>query len=207
MIPDGFDPERWVIIERDDRPAERCLLGGNPHTHYGLMHTWCVDDDRFTTIRKADIVDASPVAWAWIDGYLAGSEPDLNEYLGIDRDEAGLIARDDPAFARWRADMAVGRRDGWMPFLFRRPAAPVPADAEHLDPWCWVGGEFWAWRDGRWSVLAPAPPGWDGSSPTPSICDTRGHCDLAMYGVWAICIDCSQATETEPVEDSDGDRG
>lgn len=209
VIPDGFDPERWVVISRDGRPPERCALGGKPHTHYGLMHAWCVDREEFTTINKADIIDASPVALAWIDGYLVGSEPDLHEYLGISSDEAGLIGRDDPAFARWRADIAVARRDGWMPFLHLRPSSPVPADAEHLEPWCWVGGEFWAWRDGKWSVVAPAPPGWDGSSLAPSICDVRGHHDLAGYSAWVICMDCGEATETEldDVDESDGGNG
>jgi hypothetical protein len=207
MVPDGFDPDRWVLVARRGHSPERCLLGGNAHTHYGRMHAWCVDHERFTTISKADIIDGSPAALAWVDGFLVGSEPDLHEYLGITGDEAGLIDRDDPAFARWRADVAAARGDGWLPFLHQRPVTPVPAEGEHLEPWCWVGGEFWQWRDGGWSVVAAAPAGWDGSSLAPSICDARSHHDLAMYGVWAICMDCGNAMEMEAEDVSDSDDG
>jgi hypothetical protein len=204
VVPEGFDPERWVRISRTPDIPGRCFLGGNAHTHYGHIHAWSEDLADFVTIRKDDVVDASPLARSWIDGFLVGSEPDLHEYLGISADEAGYIHREDPAFSRWRTDMAVAREEGWMPFLRLRPSSPVPADAEHLEPWCWVGGEFWAWRNGSWSVVDPEPAMRDGFLAS-SICESRGRCDLAMFGVWAICMDCGDATETEPDDADESD--
>jgi hypothetical protein len=200
VLPDGFDPERWIVVSHPQAWG-RCFLGGNAHTHYGHIHAWSEALSGLVTIRKDDVVDASPVARAWIDGFLVGSEPNLHEYLGISYDEADYIDRDHPTFARWRADMAVAREQGWMRSLRPRPSSPVPADAEHLEPWCWVGGEFWAWRNGTWGVVDPAPPMRDGFLAS-SICESRGHCDEAMFGAYAICMDCGDATEME-VDDSD----
>jgi hypothetical protein len=166
------------------------------------MHAWCDELREFRTISKDDVIDASPVARAWIDGFLAGSEPDLHEFLGVTDDEAGHIAGDDPAFERWRAHLAESRESGWMPPLLLRPSAPVPAQAEHLDPWCWVGGEFWAWRDRQWSVIDPPPPMRDGFLET-SVCHARGNCDLALFGDYAICVDCGDCCEGEREPDDD----
>jgi hypothetical protein len=33
-IPDGFDPERWVMIVRAEHGLSRYFLGGKPHTHH-----------------------------------------------------------------------------------------------------------------------------------------------------------------------------
>jgi hypothetical protein len=197
VLPDGFDAERWVLVSRPPHIPGRCFLGQNAHTHYGHIHAWNEELGDFVTIAKRDVIDASPLARAWIDGFLVGSEPELHEYLGIDADEAGDIDRDDPAFARWRGAMAVARERGWMPALRLRPSVPVPRDAEQLQPWCSVGGEFWAWRAGSWGVVAPAPPMGDGYLAS-SICESRRHCSLAMFGTYAICMDCGKATETEP---------
>ena len=188
-------------VSRNPDTPGRCFLGGNAHTHYGHIHAWSEDLADFVTIRKDDIVDASPLARAWIDGFLVGSEPELHEYLGISSDEAGHIGRDDAAFARWRSDMAVARERGWMPLLRLRPASPVPVDAEHLDPWCWVGGEFWAWRNGKWAAVEPAPPMRNGYLAS-SICQSRDHCNLAMFGAYAVCVDCGDAMEME-LDDAD----
>ncbi len=196
VVPEGFDPDRWVVLSRTMNIPGRCFLGGNMHTHYGHFHAWSEDLGDLVTVAKHDVVDASPLARAWIDGFLVGSEPRLHEYLGISADEAGNIDRDQAAFVRWRADMAVARDRGWMPMLRLRPSSPVPADAEHLEPWCWVGGEFWAWRNGTWGVVDPAPPMRDGYLAS-SICESRKHCDLAMFGAYAICMDCGDATEIE----------
>jgi hypothetical protein len=33
-IPDGFDPERWVMIVRAEHGLSKYFLGGKPHTHH-----------------------------------------------------------------------------------------------------------------------------------------------------------------------------
>jgi hypothetical protein len=202
VIPEGFDPQRWVVVRRLQHAPVRCFLGGNPHTQYGLMHSWCEELGEFRTINKDDVIEASPVAHAWIDGFLVGSEPDLHEYLGLSVNAADHIDGYQEAINRWQADLAEARKNGWMQHLFLRPSAPVPSEVEHLEPWCWIGGEFLAWRDGRWGVVDP-PPSMSGGFLERSMCHARGQHEMEVFGTYIICVDCGDCCEVELSEPDD----
>lgn len=68
------------------------------------------------TIRKDDILEASPEALAWIDGFLAGNEPDFAQFLGVSWDDAEKhYYNDDPLCETWVAAMRAFRTRGWLP--------------------------------------------------------------------------------------------
>jgi len=105
-----IDEDRWVLTTR---VSGRCYLGGNAHTHPGHMHAWSEQLDKLITIRKDDITEASPVAWAWIAGFLTGNEPDFAHWLGTTWDEAEPHeTQDDPLFWQWKDDLRFFRAHG-----------------------------------------------------------------------------------------------
>ena len=74
----------------------RCRLEGNAHTFPGRMAAWSETLASSVTISRSDVRDASPEAWAWIDGFLSGNEPEFHEFLGIDAFAAELVDRFGP---------------------------------------------------------------------------------------------------------------
>jgi hypothetical protein len=111
--PHDHDETLWVVVT--DVPG-RCFLGGNAHTHLGHIHAWSEDLGKLMTIRKDDVIDASPQARIWIQGFLTGNEPSLAEWLCVTPDEAFVHERhDDPKFQEWKRELRRFRQRGWMP--------------------------------------------------------------------------------------------
>jgi hypothetical protein len=101
------DPRRWIVVPWCGR---RDYLHGNPHTRRGLMAAYCPHDERGYSVSKADIVEMSTEAAAWVDGFLRGNEPP--DPLG----ENGLEAGDDhPAYRAWRAGTERFHETGQWP--------------------------------------------------------------------------------------------
>ena len=63
------------------------------------------------------------------------------------------------------------------------------------------GAPIWPWREGSWVVVDPAPA-MRGGFLASSICESRGHCDLAAFGAYCICMDCGDATDMK-LDDAD----
>jgi hypothetical protein len=54
----------------------RHFLLGNPHTFPGRIYGWCGIKKRSFFFSKSEIEEASPEAIIWIEGFLAGNEPE-----------------------------------------------------------------------------------------------------------------------------------
>ena len=88
------------------------------------------------------MVDASPTARAWIDGFLNGSEPTAVDMYG----PGVLDDEDDSRWDRWRAAIAAYRRTGKLPHQAWRPLLPFSAGVTlPLSVWALVGDEVWTW--------------------------------------------------------------
>jgi hypothetical protein len=182
--------EHWVETEG----FGRCRLDGNAHTFPGRIDAWSETLDCSVTISRSDIREASPTTWAWIDGFLAGNEPEFHEFLGIGRHEAGRFDDDDPAYDRYRRAMADFRRSGSMPTELRGRPTLGPPSGLPIEPWSLAGGQAFGWDGSVWVVLDPQPD--DVSSRT--ICAVRGHHELEGAGeVHLFCVHCGMLIELE----------
>jgi hypothetical protein len=118
--------ERLFVRLPDGRTG---LLLGNPHTfpgHFNVLTT----AGEVITCALYEIISASQEAEYWLQGYLAGSEPDPSEIWG-----SGTYELDDqgPELSAWRVAAERFRRTGkWGPNGFcprcgrlRLPSATV----------------------------------------------------------------------------------
>ncbi|HWJ63225.1 MAG TPA: hypothetical protein VNS19_14740 [Acidimicrobiales bacterium] len=67
----GFHEARWVTASGH---VGRLLLGDQAATEVGGLGVWSLALGSGTRIDVADVVSASPLARAWIDGFLAGQD-------------------------------------------------------------------------------------------------------------------------------------
>jgi hypothetical protein len=117
-------PVRWervaaeepVVDERlwfEARCGGRDFLVGNGHTFPGRIAAWCPERRVAYNVSRVELGAMSDEARFWIDGFLAGAEPDPPE----DGDEADLVAwraatirfhRTGRWFGRWRTCATCG---------------------------------------------------------------------------------------------------
>jgi len=182
--------ELWVETD-----AGRFRLDGNAHTAPGRIAVWSDAVGSGVTLSKSDVRDASPEAWAWIDGFLAGSEPELYEFLGIDALDADLLADDAPAIRRYQDAMAIFRATGSLPYpIERRPTLAPPAGLPRA-PWSAAGGEVLGWVGRAWQPLVPQPE-LTFALIVGTICAERAHHELTLAGDHHVyCADCGELTE------------
>ena len=180
----------WV---RTARQAGRCFLLGNAHTFPGRIHAWDEETQTAITISKRDILEYSDGARAWVDGFLAGTEPSVTDFLGIAADDVDYGADD---VQRWQAAMKLFRAEGELAPLMPRPRTAVSAEAAMLNPWAIAGGQVYVCQEGAW--VRGAPRQLDGSFDSSSICaETRMH-SMAFYEpCHSVCIDCGYCTEMD----------
>ena len=173
----------------------RCRLDGHAHTFPGRVAAWSETLASSVTISRSDVRDASPEAWAWIDGFLSGNEPEFHEFLGIDADAADALPDDDPGWKRYEQALAEFRSTGSMPFLLNaRPTLPPPPGLSP-EPWSAAGGEVFGWNGTAWVPLDPQPQINFGLV-AGTVCLERGHCELDGVGEHHVfCGDCGQITE------------
>jgi hypothetical protein len=79
------------------------------------MRTWDAEGHQVLYMSKSEIVAASPAARRWIDGFIAGSEPSLSEYLLISPAEADLLEEDDLLVREWQEALAQYASTGELP--------------------------------------------------------------------------------------------
>lgn len=136
----------WVRLH--DR-AGTWWIDGNPHTHRGRMRAWNDADQRPIFFSLSDVEDASPLAWAWIAGFLAGSAPGPEIMFGLDYDDDRL--------RRWRRAEREYRRSGEWPHADWGVLIDFPEGVElPVNVWMHRGDEVWEWT-GEWrKALSPA---------------------------------------------------
>jgi hypothetical protein len=117
----SFDPELWIEVA-----GGRRYLLGKAHTFHGRMRCWDPEEKLVLYYSKKEILKASPAARRWIDGFIAGSEPTLSEYLFITSTEADLLEEDDPLVDEWRQALAYYAETGEMPTdYWKRAMEPI----------------------------------------------------------------------------------
>ena len=67
-----LDHRLWYV---DVRCGGRDYLTGNPHTFPGHVAAFCPHIESGWTVVVSEIVEMSPEARIWLDGFLAGNEP------------------------------------------------------------------------------------------------------------------------------------
>jgi hypothetical protein len=187
--------ELWVETEG----CGRCRLDGNPHTFHGRIGAWSETLGTGVTISRSDVRQASPEAWAWIEGFLAGNEPELHEFLGIEALNAEMLPEDDPAHGRYAGALAAFHATGSWPFeIAQRPTLPPPPGLSRL-PWTAAGGEVLGWDGGAWVPLDPQPE-LHFVLLAGTVCDERGHHERDEAGDHHVfCPDCGELSEVASV--------
>lgn len=195
-----LDASLEVVVD-----GEVGYLEGNAHTFAGRMHIYVPRLGYDVTRSLSELESISDAARWWIRGFLAGCEPDVYDYLGIDA-RLGDVEPTDAEYERWRAFNARYRETGDWPALHKRPRLPlVITDEERAElriqgtprPWAKAGERVWVAEGATWVEAVPQPQLVDGEIPG-SICAERGYPDLlALQSGWTICLDCAEVTPAE----------
>lgn len=185
LHPD-FDPERWVIAAGYEG---RLYLGYNPHTFVGRIGAWAPSLGHGTRISADDIVDASSTARAWLDGYLAGSEPGAEFMFGA---EIHDLPDDHPRWQRWRDAVGRYRATGNWSGGFWTDLTPILGDVL-LPAWTRRGDEIWAWDGQEWVASEP------GEGDPGRVCAERNAHSMAVIDERHLqCEDCGLTDEALP---------
>jgi hypothetical protein len=202
VTPDGggrlhpdFDEDRWVTTKGSD---ERLFLGYNPYTHIGRIGVWVPSLGHGTRISLSDVTDASPLARAWLDGFLAGSGPDPEVMFG---DGIYDLPDDHPPWKRWREALHEFRHTGdWEAGRWVEVTA-IEGDVDLVQPaWVRRGPEIWVWTGTAWAEAEPQPA-WSWAFLTGSICEirqTHSEDEVGIDDRHTQCGDCGRIFEREP---------
>jgi hypothetical protein len=193
--PPEADERRWVVVQGFDG---RCYVIGNCHTFRGRMACWSESTGQTFAFSQSEVLDASDMSRAWIDGFLAGNEPQPEEMFGI-----GIYDADDsdPRWSRWRDAVRQFRATGHWPHGPWHDVMPFPPSTR-LSAFVWTlrGDEVWTWDGASW-IRAEPPPERHFRSLRGTVCDQRGHHDLtAVTSVHSVCDDCGYTVETVPAD-------
>lgn len=180
-----------------------CWLIGAGHTFRGRMLAVMVESGQGLHISKDEIVDPAPEVAAWVEGFLAGQEPDFAEWLGLSEPLGDAFEEDPVVWARYEACLRSFRETGHMPYrLHRRPTAPPPSGWE-ARAWTIVAGEVLRWDGTSW-VAADPQPAFTFEVLVGSACDGPDGHDLELVGrSREICTRCGVLTEDVIVFDPD----
>ena len=187
------DVDLWVRV----RGAGKVYLVGNAHTSFGRIAGYAEALQCGYVFSVNEVEDMSASAGAWLAGFLAGNEPDLDEYLGFG--EVWDLGDRDPNVLRWIEACRSFRQTGYMPPLPRRPHKVVPANP--LLPkgrlWHPAGEQVWVWDGEGWSIEIPQPQLADNSFLVDTVCYDRGnHAEwIAIPPSHEVCRDCGRMTE------------
>ena len=188
-----MDEDLWI---RTPACEERDYLVGNSHTFPGRMAGYCPMRGIGFSVSLDEIEEMSPEAARWIEGFLAGNEPDPDEMFGPGIHDAD---QSDPRWQRWRHAVAEFRSTGrWRPTRWGH-MIPFPMGMT-LPPFVWAlrGDEIWTWREGLWRRANPQPEHHDGGLKG-TVCFERGDCELsALTTVHLVYEDCGSTTHVVP---------
>lgn len=105
-VPSFADAALWIVTSC----GKRDYLLGNPHTFRGRMSAYCPHEQHGYAVGKSEIVEMSPEAARWVEGFLRGNEPDVP--VGEDGRE---VDADDRRYAEWEANLELFRESGEWP--------------------------------------------------------------------------------------------
>lgn len=193
--PPELDERQWVVVQGFDG---RCYIIGNSHTFTGRMTCWSEATGQTFSFSKNEVLDASETSRAWIDGFLAGNEPTPVDMFGV-----GIYDADDsdPRWSRWQDAVRQFRATGSWPHEPWHDLTPFPPGTR-LPAFVWTlrGDEVWTWDGASW-VRAEPQPERRFHLLLGTVCDQRGHCDLAVVtSVHTVCDDCGSTTEGVPAD-------
>ena len=82
---------------------------GNPHTFPGRMLAWCEHKERSFFFSKREVEQCSTESAAWIDGFLAGNEPEPPSNPG------GDVEFESAEYKTWLERVEAFRESGAWP--------------------------------------------------------------------------------------------
>lgn len=183
---DEIDEDLWVRVEGYEGLL---LILGNAHTHRGRISVWSDALGFSTRISKYDVDMASEKARAWIEGFVAASEPSLSEYYGHDN-----FADDDPLVERWRRACARFRERGSIGRIKYDPGFAIPPGVP-IEPQIWHGGweTTYLWNGTSWELADETASAKDFKRG--KACEDDPTCDPQTVEVapdlW-LCPECGQ---------------
>ncbi|WP_017935891.1 hypothetical protein [Nocardioides sp. Iso805N] len=191
-----LDTSLEVVVD-----GEVGYIEGNAHTFPGRMHIYLPGRGYDVTRSLCEIDSMSDASRWWIKGFLAGCEPDISAYLGIDLIEDDSAEATAEEYERWQAFNARCRDTGCWPQLNKRPRTPLIITPEEkadlrvegeLRPWAMVGERVWVPAGATWVEAAPQPQLVSGFMPG-TVCAERREDDvLHLDSGWTICVDCGE---------------
>ena len=143
---------------------------GYSHIRRGSFSVWFPDEGESFSTTLGEIDSMTDDARSWIAGILAGNEPDIWEYLGVDR----FYDPTEAEYLRWQNFTARFRQTGVYPFdLNRRPTRAIEATDDELAeirvrpwrPWSKAGERVWVPSGDTWVEADPQPDLVDGQMP------------------------------------------
>jgi hypothetical protein len=133
----------WVRLGEawSGNPTLRWRIVGNGHTHRGRIAVEPIGtSDPPVNISLGDVVDCSAEAKIWLNGFLAGQEAGLNEFLGreVDQVSASEIERWQDWNASWRRTVTRRACSGSRRrSTYRRISDhPFPGSTLRVTTWC-----------------------------------------------------------------------
>jgi hypothetical protein len=174
------DSDLWV---RARGYEGRLLLGSNPYTRPGRIRVSSPLLGRDIIISKNEIVDASPLSWAWIKGYLIGSGPRPSDLYP---DEVSSRLQ------RWATSLKEFLETGeWTAGFWVDLPSTIPILEIDATPYAIRSNEVWRWTGESWIFESPQPL-MDRTFRIGSECSRRGFHDdelLLLQDFW-ICETC-----------------
>jgi len=171
---DGDAASFWVITTS----VGKVWLLGNPHTFPGRMHVRALNGD-LLSISLSDISSFGPGAAEWVDGYLAGAEPEVSITWAARADARRL----EEGLARVRANF---RRTGvWL----GPTHVPPQLDDSVADAWIYWAGSTLKWTGAAWRLDHRAAD-LQGTFKAGSTCAARGYHQVSATPGWTLCEDC-----------------
>lgn len=190
-LPGGIDPRLWVVVTGVDG---RCYLSGNAHTFRGRIQAWSQDLERSLTVSKHEISDSSVEARYWVEGFLAGNEPEGSLMFGPSfwEGEEDLTERWLTALEDFRASGAWKYGDWDLPL-------PFPSELDlPATPWLLRADEIWVWPSHAWVRMDPQPTDPPCYLPPGAPCGREGHDMTALTDCHLVCLKCGRTDATSP---------
>ena len=195
----------WVTLSdawSDVVPKRRWVIGGNSHTNRGRFTVYAnVDGEEMSlTVDVSAVVDASPEARIWLDGYMCGYEPDPYDSA------PNKPERSDEDHRLWLEYTEAFYRDGSDSMVIAPLPIVSPTAMSLSDPpaWTFRYARWWLLRKGAWVVADPQPAhitaeaaadlGWSWPGST---CDIAEEHDPEMYEAAEDALADGTALQTE----------
>jgi hypothetical protein len=148
----------WVTLGESNGssdPERRWLITGNSHTFRGRfsVRTQIDDEWHYRTIDISDVLDVSPEARIWLDGFLNGYESELYDVAP----NAPEISDEDERLWGVFTERLYRSGTSWWGTQNRPPLSPFVLGLSDPTPWCFSIGRWWVVEGSAWVVSDPQP--------------------------------------------------